>query len=705
MFGATSITGAGGLSASIDPSGTYDLFIPATGWHFTGNIASPLANIAVASSADGVGNYSEISFDFQTDAPRHAAVRLYGNQQVALFTLSCPSSAPNTFVFPNWSQYPNNLQQLTYSGIFAPPAFNNPSNEGPWVFFDSAANSFIVSPASHFMVSTTGWGPNGELASGISTQITSLTQGFQQRTMLAIGHGINQTFDTWGQALTAFVGKTRPANDADISLNKVGYWTDNGATYYYQTAPSRSYEQTLAAVKAGFDSLGIGLGYIQLDSWFYPKGPNDVWTANGNGIYQYVAAPTLFPNSLASFQQSLGASLITHARWIDPSSPYHRQYTMSGNVVTDPSYWQSVAQYLAASGVTTYEQDWLDDKAQTSFDLTDPDLFLNNMAAALAQQNLTVQYCMASARHFLHSVWHNNITSIRTSADRMQPSHWTNFLYTSRLASALGLWPFTDQFLSTETDNLLLATLSAGPVGVGDPIGALSGSNLLHAVRADGVIVKPDAPVAPIDSSYFSAAQAPDITQMTTPQIAAAYSDFGGLRAYYVFAYLQGTSNTTAANFRISDFGMNEPAYLYNYFAGAGQVANPSEVLSMPVGGDPLYLVAAPIGTSGIAILGDLAQFVPLGKKRIPALADDGTVHLTVSFAAGEKSRVISGYAPFAPMARALGGAAGPAVYDAATKIFQIVVQPGTDGTASIEIARGNDHYRHKPAPSKSTSE
>ena len=64
--------------------------------------------------------------------------------------------------------------------------------------------------------------------------------------------GINRAFDTWGQALTALGGKTRPANDADVSLNKIGYWTDNGAAYYYHMADSMTYEQTLDAVEERF---------------------------------------------------------------------------------------------------------------------------------------------------------------------------------------------------------------------------------------------------------------------------------------------------------------------------------------------------------------------------------------------------------------------------------------------------------------------
>jgi hypothetical protein len=89
-----------------------------------------------------------------------------------------------------------------------------------------------------------------------------------------------------------------------------------------------------------------------------------------------------------------------------------------------------------------------------------------------------------------------------------------------------------------------------------------------------------------------------------------------------------------------------------------------------------------------MAVLGDVDQFVPMGKKRVPALTDDGEIHLTVAFANGETARVIKGYSPFIPAAKATDGGIGRVQYDAATQQFQIPVMPGIDGTASILIQR-----------------
>ena len=683
------VTASGsGLALSVDSGGSYAVSIPSLSWEFRGQIPATLANLKVATGADSAGAYQEISFDFVTDAARHAALRAYTNRAAVLFIVSSSAATPNTFSFPNWTHFPGNLDHLSYSGTFAPPSFQNLAAESPWIFFDSSFNAFILSPAANFMAASTKWGPNGEMGSGIAAQITTLPPSFEHRTLLVVERGINRAFDTWGGTLTALAGKIRPANDADASLNRIGYWTDNGATYYYQTAPSLSYEDTLAAVRADFDRMGITLGYLQLDSWFYPKGAAALWSNNGQGIFEYQAASPPFSAGLARFQQRISVPLITHARWIDPASPYRTSYRMSGNVVLDPAYWDMVAAYLANSGVATYEQDWLADKAQPDFNLTDGAEFLDNMAAAMASRNLTMQYCMASPRHFLQSTRYNNLTTIRTSADRLGRDRWTDFLFTSRLAGALGIWPFTDNFNSTETIHLLIATLSAGPIGVGDPIGSFSAANLLRAVRKDGVIVKPGVPLAPTDASYAAMAHAVDI-----PQIDAAWSDFGGLRTHYLFAYQQGANPT--ASFTPRDFGAVGPVYLYDYFAGTGSVTALTDTVQKTINGAALYLIAAPIGPSGMAVLGDLDQFVSMGKKRIPAITDDGQIHLTIAFAPGESARTIHGYAPVAPVIAATAGAAAPTTWDARTHRFAVTVSPGPAGTAALEISRSHPRSRH----------
>lgn len=696
-YSSTSVFGSQGLSVSVDPSGAYQIQLQSPAWSFAGSVGVPVYNLAVNYGSDAVGGFGEISFDFQSDALRHAGIRVYQNHQAILFTLNCPLGAPNTVAFPSLSKYPSGLQHAAYSGLFANVNFTNLPSDSPWIFFDGSANTLILSPAANFMVAQNSWGPNNELTGGIAPGIASLPVGFTHQVLFVVDSGINRTFDTWGHALTDLRGKTRPANDADTTLSRLSYWTDNGANYYYHMetnaastfGPVKTYAQTLSAVKSSFDSLGIGLGSLQLDSWFYPKGPRVDWSDSADGIYQYLAAPSLFGSGLANFQQGLGIPLITHARWIDSSSPYRQQYKFSGGVSTDPQYWADTAAYLKTSGVTVYEQDWLGAQAQTDFNLVDGEAFLGNMATAMASQGIHMQYCMATPRHFLQGSNYSNLTSIRTSGDRFEPGKWTAFLYSSRLAGSLGIWPFADVFMSTETSNLILATLSAGPVGLGDKLGSLSAANLLRAARKDGTIVKPDVPATPIDSSFLN-----DAAAAATPVIASTYSDFDGLRTNYIFAYPQGGS--LDARFRLSETGGSGEYYLYDYAADSGVLANATDPLDIPIANSFVYLIAAPVGKSGMAVIGDTGNFVSMGKKRISSIIDNGQVHLTVQFAPGETSRTIEGYSPDAPRASANHGTAGAAQYDPASHRFRVAVSPGSDGAASLLLrrVRSGSHIR-----------
>ncbi len=686
----TTVQGAQGMVVSVDSSGTYDIVLANPAWHFGGSLGHPMLNISTTAGTDSVGPFSEISFDFTAAITRHAAIRAYTNEAAVLFTLNYPTAAP-CVAFPSFNQYPAGLKHIAFSGTFAPPTFDKLPEESPWAFFDSSANTFILSPASNFMAASLAQTPAGALQSQLMWQVSSVPAGFNHQTLLVVDSGINRAFQTWGNTLTALQGKIRPANDADMSLKSLGYWTDNGATYYYRTESGLSYMDTLTAAKAQFDRANIGLGYMQLDSWFYPKGAQAQWADSADGVYQYSADSNLFGSSLSNFQQSIGVPLVTHARWIDPSSPYRQQYTMSGNVVTDPSYWNMVATYLKAAGVATYEQDWLSAQAQTAVNLIDPELFLGGMAYAMAQAGLTMQYCMPTTRHVMQSARYGNLTTIRGANDRFNPDKWTPFLYTSRLIGAVGAWPFADVLMSGETSNLLLSTLSAGPIGLGDRIGSLNTGNVLRSVRQDGIIVKPDVPATPVDASFLNDAAA----ALVSPMVASTYTDFGGLRAYYLFAYPQGTQKQF--NFKMSDLGSTGAAYVYDYFAGTGRVVLPSDVLSETISGDSLYLVAAPLGPSGMALIGDAGQFVTLGKKRITSLTDDGSLHIAISFAKGERSRTLIGYCPgTAPAVTPLDGTAGPVSYDGATGRFSVDVQPGAAGTSAIRLDRTT---RKSPRP------
>ena len=672
------VSGFNAASVSLSSDGSFNISLPVSGWQLGGNAGAAIYNARIDIGTDNLGTYQELLFDYSIAASnRSGSIRVYGGRPVILFAVTYNNDSPNSAPFPVFSSYPANLLHLTYGGEFAAPSFQGFAADSPWIYFDPAGNTFIVSPASDYMAAATTRGPNGEIQAGISSNIATLPSGMVHRTALVYGSGPGSTMAVWGQTLTGLTGKHRPANDSGILLKSLSYWTDNGATYYYN-AGGPSYTGTLEAIRSELNAKGITLGSMQLDSWWYPKGPDNSWRSGG-GIWTYTGTTAIFQPSLAAFQSTLGVPLIAHARWIDVNSPLRTQYAMSGNIAIDPQYWEDTAAYLSSAGVRIYEQDWLGDKAHASQNLTDPVAFLNNMAASMAKHGITMQYCMADPAHFLQGTNYSNLTTIRSSGDRFGPTRWSDFLYSSRLASALGEWPFSDVFMSSETNNLILATLSGGPVGIGDALGTISQENLLKSIRPDGIIVKPDVAATPRDSVFIADAQGID-----TPMVASAYSDFRGVRANYIFAFSRAVS--TSLTIDPSSYGIAGAAYLYDYLNGNGYLIEANAPLTINLVNGQGYFVLVGFGPSGIAFLGDQGHFVTMGKKRITAFSDTGSIDVAVSFAAGEAMRTLFGFSQQPVSVSAVMGSVEQPVWDPATQLFTVNVHPSGNGAARVRI-------------------
>jgi len=689
---ATVITEPTGVSVSVDPSkGSYTITTTMPSWTFGGSVGHTLTNVAITSGSDNIGSYKEITFNWQGSVARSGGIRTYASSANVLFTTQYLAAASNAEAFPTLTTYPNNPYHLSYQnqafGVYT--LTWNSGRTAPWLSYDGSDNAFLISPATNDLTAALVKNADSSISSGIDTGISSLPQNFTHKTMLTIGAGINNVYTTWGSAMTALTGKTRVANDADVSLNTLGYWTDNGAVYYYNYDSSKGYEGTLEAVKSDFATKGIPLGYMQLDSWWYPKGAANTWQGDPNnargGENTYTAAPALFPDGLSHFQQTLGLPLITHARWIDPASPYRQQYTMSNNVVVDPTFWSSIIGYIHSGGVMTYEQDWLSGPATSNFNLTDPYSFLNDMASAAKTAGLTLQYCMPTPSDYLQGSNYSNLTTMRVSNDRFESSKWNQFLYDSRLGESMNIWPWTDVYMSTEATNLLLGTLSGGMVGVGDAIGNESKTNLLQSVRPDGVIVKPDSSIIPTDETYIN-----DAKSNGSAMVAYTYTDHSNLRDANVFAYSRSTTANQTATFSLNELGIPTAAYVYNYFTDTGTVVNAGGSFTNSVSSNGSYYVVSPIQGSGVALIGDAGKFVSAGHKRISHLQDTGTtIQATVAFANGEGAVTLHGYAPSAPTVAASSGTVGGVSYNSSTHLFSFTASQGSGNAANITITPG----------------
>jgi hypothetical protein len=682
-----------------------------------------------AQGSDSIGKFSEISLSTTlSGTPVLERIRSYDDRPLALFSLTYQSAAAQPIgPFPVFDRLPRSFHVMSYAQRpHAPIAFDGEPSGSPWALFNDNADTFIISPASHFFIQTISGNSQPEIRSELRDTVANIPAGFTQQTLVAWGPGINHTWDTFGHGLTDLLGKIRPANDSDIALRYLGYWTNNGTWYYYNYDKPLGYAGTLLSIADHYRKENIPLGYMQLDSWWYPKTftkqdgqvvadknpnlPPGPWNRSG-GLLEYRADPAVFHDGLADFQKQLSLPIMTHNRWIDPTSPYQHKYEISGYAALDPRYWQEVIGYVHSAGGFGYEQDWLSEiyvRSPALFRTVDAGSeFTDAMATAAADNGMTIQYCMPIPCYFLQAAAYPNVTTIRTSQDRLLRDRWHDFLYGSRLAYSVGVWPWTDCCMSTEPANLLLADLSAGIVGIGDQIGTENKQNIFEVVRADGVIIKPDAPLLPIDSSFIAESRGE-----SRPLIAETYSDHEGLRTHYLLAYrvplsmgrghldssedlrqrerLDPDENSPVRTLTISmkEIGVTAPAYIYDYFAKSIHRPDSSGRFTAPLHRDGLnyYIIAEP-GPSGIALFGDEDKFVSSGRQRIASIIETAkSLSVVVIFAPGEPSICLHGCSPTPITA----GGNLKVTYDSTSQHFTVEVPPNhptpKDAVTTVEV-------------------
>ena len=202
-------------------------------------------------------------------------------------------------------------------------------------------------------------------------------------------------------------------------------------------------------------------------------------------------------------------------------------------------------------------------------------------------------------------------------------------------------------------------------VGIGDALGRFDRANLERVVRADGVIIKPDTPITPVDSTYVEQAKDP-----RSPIIAAAHTRHEGSLTSYVFAFQQ-TVEPRITRFAPAALGHTGPLYAYNYFDRYGRYLQRPESVDFVAPPDGAYWIVVPVGPSGVGFLGDTGKFVSNGKKRVARLSDTGILTARIVFASGESRLRLRGFSLARPQVRAARARIEGLIYDPHTRLFE----------------------------------
>jgi len=161
-------------------------------------------------------------------------------------------------------------------------------------------SSFRGFATTNFMYERNSSSQAASMWFGLEGSIEAIPAGYRYAVVMHLGLGFNAAMAGWGDLLLRKSGKPHDLWKSDFSLHYLGYTTDNGAYYYYNTEPNKTYETTVLDLKTYAVAEHIPFRWVLYDSWFYRKGGE---TGHGwdplNGVLNWTDAdPAIFPSGL-----------------------------------------------------------------------------------------------------------------------------------------------------------------------------------------------------------------------------------------------------------------------------------------------------------------------------------------------------------------------------------------------------------------------
>jgi hypothetical protein len=410
------------------------------------------------------------------------------------------------------------------------------------------------------------------------------------------------------------------------------YWDDYGAYYRehgFKEEGHNSYEDIIIGVSEDAKRHGLKIGAYQvqdLDQLRYKEG-------------LFEPREDMFPHGLAWLHEKLGAPLEAYIAWLFPNGPYRKKYPFFatpkglvpnrslGDVFYSLEYWRDTAERMASWGVTLLQQDFqsvYEGDAEMMSGIDKMNEYFQNMAKALQEKNMTMQYCMQLPRNILQSTENPIVTSLQGSWDHHVPSAephqqfqdddpyvWKHLIFTSAFYGAVGIWPSRDNIQAVADPNayedVLLANLLGGEIQLGHRIGECNFKLVQKTYReGDGLILKPDRPITPIDRCYLEGGV-----------VGYTESSHNGNTWYYVLSL---PSAGYLSEFCPQDLGGTGRWAVYNHSNRRVSIVDAASPIALQRGVKHEYFVLAPLFESEVAVFRDVEKFVPMADMRIASV-------------------------------------------------------------------------------------
>jgi hypothetical protein len=615
-----------------------------------------------APSQGPLGRSKNIAWTWQISGTSHrfqTVFHLFEAQPFLLFETNVIGGLDNltigifdqaNVVFPCFDNESYNQRIFTYrNGIFCPPMRDFTFATAPVCLFDDDANTIMISALNQFFTngihklpSESNTAASFTLACGIDGEVDILPVGYSGSFMILFGKGINHTFKQWGDLLHQYYGQSRKDRYMDAMTSYLGYFTDNGAHYYYNPLKGKKYDETLIAVEQHAQELGLPFQYYHLDSWWYLKDVQkwkrtvlgDFGRILGGGLYGGTILWEIDPEALDMTLPELSAKLnhkplTAHNRWYGLKTPYRERFNFIVEGVRsmpdDPKFWEHIMSFCKDNKIAVYEQDWMRNQMDAfkflRAEIGAADRWLSDMANAAAKNSVSIQYCMATPAMWMSAVKFPAVSNVRACGD--YGPRWPHtydipyFMQASMLAWAVGVWPFKDTFQSVRRGRIngerqpelmgLVSALSAGPVAPGDEIGWISKEICMAAARKDGLLYKPDRPMTAADITYV---------KNSTYYICSTESKHQNFLWYYILTSNLWTHRVKSSDYTLKALGIEGSFVEYDWFSTQTRVLDSNSPIQLNLKYEQYqYLIYAPILPNGMAILGDPTKYVMMSDR------------------------------------------------------------------------------------------
>ncbi|XP_070177492.1 uncharacterized protein [Littorina saxatilis] len=548
-----------------------------------------------------------------------------------------------------------NGSTLTYGGR---------QGSGPLVLFDKTNNALVMGPSSTFTLASL-WQDvdNAYVYWGIMGGVTTLPAGFQYSLALLYSQGkVGDAVAQWGFALRSDVLADKSGEPGPRAipvpgnlLGSLGYWTGPGSAYYASPESGKTYDDTLLDVRldAANDTdrvPSVDYLHVEVDDWWYQKG-------QGGGVKTWSAPASVFPDGVAGMANKTQWLVAASCGVWAPDNTYSKQNGgnydfLAGDACAlpnDQAFWNDLFNSTVESKVRVFVQKDMEQQylCMTSGD-SDVDTimtWLSQLNVSATERDMEVMYSGSLPRLAMEAAFRHTLSPVVQvgSGKAADANHWKVGV-ANIFVSAIGLRPFfgiIKSYNDSASPNTqlspmlygLLATLTGGPVALGDERGKSDRLIIERCCSMEGRVLSPMHPAIPIDAELQQIAWGGE--EGATGEIWTAYTgtsiNSGGDVNFY-HGVIMATAMTRPFNITPSNTGLffdregevvHTPTKLFSYYNAYVlhdfSDTQPFTLTGCTVHSFCLYYVAPVFNFKGkdVVLMGDLTKWVPMSSQRV----------------------------------------------------------------------------------------